>query len=69
MSGDQFKRFTNLQAVAALRGVELRAIRNDAERWSFIATVGPVTLDMACLEDVERWLAQSPAFTPEGQSA
>lgn len=56
MSGDHFKRFTNLQALAALRGVELRASRNDVERWVFVATLGAITTELESLEAVATWL-------------
>lgn len=50
------KRFSSLQARAALLGVSLVAIRNDLERWAFVVTVGPVTQELASLDDVEQWL-------------
>jgi hypothetical protein len=50
------KHFSNLQARAALLGVILLAVGNDAEHWTYIATLGPVTLDIPTLEGVERWL-------------
>lgn len=51
-----FKAFSTLQAVAAMQGVQLNAIRNDAERWSFIATVGAVTREFQSFDDVRVWL-------------
>lgn len=55
MSADP-KRFTGLQARAALLGVELRTTRNDAEQWSYFLTVGAVTSEVPSLDYVECWL-------------
>lgn len=67
---DQHKRFSSLQALAALQGVELRATRNDLERWTFIATAGAVTTELDSLDAVAQWLdALSLSLTTEGQRA
>lgn len=63
------KRFATLQAQAALQGVELRAIRNDLERWSFVVTAGAITQELATLAEVEAWLSTVPAQLAEGQGA
>lgn len=52
-----FKRFTTLQARAALLGFELHAINNDFERLAYVATKGAFTREWASLDEVERWLA------------
>jgi hypothetical protein len=49
------KRFSTLQALAALAGVDLRAIRNDAERWTFYLTAGALTQELPTLDHVEHW--------------
>lgn len=63
-----FKPFWGLQARAALLGVALHAIRNDLERWSYVATVGPITQELPTLADVERWLTRLSAVV-EGTNA
>lgn len=67
MSGDYFKRFATMQALAALHGVELRATRNDLERWLFVATLGAITTELDSLEAVAAWLDR--LTVTEGQSA
>lgn len=62
------KRFSGLQARAALAGIELRAIRNDSERWAFVVTGGAMTQELTTLDDVEAWL-RALALCMEGQSA
>jgi hypothetical protein len=62
------KHFSSLQAQAALRGVALHAIRNDFERWTFIATVGALTQELPSLGEVEQWLGRF-AISAEAQSA
>lgn len=52
------KRFETLRAQAALAGIELRSVRNDAERWTFVAASGAVTVEIPTLEEVETWLDQ-----------
>jgi hypothetical protein len=62
------KSFSTLQARAALYGVELHAMRNDFERWTFIATAGALTQELPSLEEVEQWLGRF-AISTEAQSA
>lgn len=54
--GDYFKRYSTLQAAAALRGFQLRASQDDLERHTFIVTRGHVTQELPSLEAVELWL-------------
>lgn len=60
------KAFSTLQARAALLGVALHALRNDLETWSYVATVGPVTVELATLDEVARWLSTLPQGADEG---
>jgi hypothetical protein len=65
---DHFKRFANLQAMAALRGVVLEAIRNDLERHTFIATRNHITHEFPSLDAVQMWL-EGCAILAEGSNA
>lgn len=56
-----YKRFSSLQARAALAGVELQASRTDAEQWTFIASAGALTQELSTLDDVEAWLTRLSA--------
>lgn len=56
-----FKQFGTLQARAALAGADLRASRNDLERWTFYVTAGAITQELPSLEDVEHWVAALPS--------
>lgn len=50
------KAFSTLQAKAAMRGMELSAIRTDAERWSYVLTSAAITRELESLEAVQAWL-------------
>jgi hypothetical protein len=51
------KRLATAQARAALRGMVLHCIENDAGRPTFIATFHALTKSFADLAEVELWLA------------
>ena len=55
MSYDR-KHYETLRALAALSGITLEALQDDAGRDAFIANTGPLTLALDSLEDAEQWL-------------
>jgi hypothetical protein len=52
------KRFATLQARAALAGVALAAIEDDAGRPAYVMTRWALTRQLDSLDAVERWLDQ-----------
>lgn len=56
MSRDQSKRYADLQARAALLGIELHSIRDHREEPCYVMTCGAVTWDLGTLDEVEEAL-------------
>lgn len=55
---DTGKRFNTLQARAALAGVALAAIEDDAGRPAYVVTRWALTRQLSDLDSVERWMDQ-----------
>lgn len=54
------KRFSTLQARAALLGIQLLPLRLDADAWGYVAMADGLAHELADLEAVERWLDGRP---------
>lgn len=55
-SPDQLKRLATARARAALRGLVVHAMPDDAGRHEFIVTQGAWTASLRTICDLERWL-------------
>lgn len=66
---DHFKKFSTLQATAAIRGLQLRAIQDDCERYTFVVTGHGVSHELPSLDAVAFWLEQGWARTGETSEA
>lgn len=53
------KRYSTLQARAALAGIALQRIEGDDGRPSYIATIGAVTTRLATLDEAEAWIERA----------
>lgn len=56
MTAEAGKRFATIQARAALAGVTLHALDDDAGRTIYVLTRWHLTRQLEDLDDVERWL-------------
>ena len=50
------KTFSNLQARAALLGIQLLPLRLGPAEWGYVATADGLAHEMADLAEVQRWL-------------
>jgi aminoglycoside phosphotransferase (APT) family kinase protein len=69
---DASKRFSTLQALAAIRLVELHQIDSDAGLPTYVATKWALTRQFTNLDDVEQWLSDltgTPTLTKEHADA
>lgn len=62
------KRFSSLQALSAMRGVEVRAFTNDRERLEYLITQFSLTAFATSLDDLEKHLRRF-GVEREGQAA
>ena len=53
---DQLKRLATARARAALRGVIVHAMPDDAVRPEYVGTQGPLTVALKSLDELEAWL-------------
>lgn len=53
---DQLKRLATARARAALRGVIVHHLLDDAGRPEYVATQGPWTVSLRTLDELEAWL-------------
>lgn len=54
------KRFSTLQARAALLGIQLLPLRLGADEWGYVATADGLAHEMPDLQAVARWLDGRP---------